>query len=261
MDITKRKQGEEELTRHREHLEELVKERTAELEAAHEELLRKERLATLGQLTATVSHELRNPLGTIRASFFAINDRIHDQGLRLDDVLERAERNIARCDTIIEELLDYARTKKPQLSPTRVDEWVAQVLDEQTIPPGITLVRTLSSGTEAAIDREHLRRCLINLVTNACQAMQECEGVGGRLTVETCTTGDRLKVHVIDSGPGIPPDSLERIFEPLYSTKGFGVGLGLPIAKQIIEMHGGGIEIESKPGEGTRATLWLPLLR
>lgn len=157
--------------------------------------------------------------------------------------------------------MNYARAKKLELSPTRIDEWLAHVLDEQTIPAGITLVRTLSSGIEVTIDREHLRRSVVNIVTNACQTMQEHEGIGGRLTVETCTADDRLEVHVIDTGPGIPPDRLERVLEPLYSTKGFGVGLGLPIVKQIMEMHGGGIEIESKPGEGTRTTLWLPVGR
>ena len=259
IDITERKHAEEELVRYREHLEELVKERTAELEDAHKLLIQQERLATLGRLTATVSHELRNPLGTIRASFYSIADETSDKELGIEDVLDRAERNITRCDAIIEELLDYARTKKPELSPTRVDDWLAHVLDEQTIPAGIRLKRSLVSGMEVPIDGERLRRCVINLVTNACQAMQEGKQTGGCLRVETARKADRLEIRIIDSGPGIPPERMEKIFEPLYSTKGFGVGLGLPIVRQIAEMHGGDIEIESEPGEGTRATLWLPL--
>ena len=260
-DITDRKRAEEELARYRDHLEQLVQERAAELETAHQKLLQQQRLATLGQLTATVSHELRNPLGTIRASFFAIAEETHGKELGIEDVLDRAERNILRCDAIIEELLDYARTKETDLSPTRVDEWLAHVLDEQRIPAGIHLKRSLAAGLEIPMDREKLRRCVINLVTNACQAIQEGKQTGGGLTVETAGAGNRLEMRFIDSGPGIPPERMEKIFEPLYSTKGFGVGLGLPIVRQIAELHGGGIEIESESGEGTRATLWLPLMQ
>ena len=259
LDITDRKRAEAELARHRDHLEELVRERTAELEAAHERLLLQERLATLGRLTATVSHELRNPLGTIRTSFFSIAEETRGKGLGLEDDLDCVERGIRRCVAIIDELLDYARTKKPNLSSTRVDEWLTQVLNEQAVPAGIGIQRALASNVETAIDCEKLRRCVINLVTNACQAIQEGAPQQGTILVETRCVDHRLEMRFSDSGPGIPPEQMGRIFEPLYSTKEFGVGLGLPIVKQIMEAHGGGIEIWSRPGEGTRATLWLPL--
>jgi PAS domain S-box-containing protein len=259
VDVTERKRAEEELARHRDRLEELVADRTAELRAAQAELLRKERLATLGRLTATVSHELRNPLGTVRASLFSIAESVRDKGPDLDDVLDRAERNIVRCDAIIEEMLDYVRVKQPVLSATCMDDWLASVLDEQSLPEGIEVRRDMASGVDVAIDREKLRRCIINLVTNAVQAIQE-EGDGeGRVTVKTRAAGDRFEFTVTDSGPGIPADHMVKIFEPLFSTKGFGVGLGLPIVKQLAEVHGGGVDMRSKPGEGTTATLWLPL--
>ena len=258
-DITERKRVEEELARHRDRLEELVRERTRELEAAQAELLVKERLATLGRLTATVSHELRNPLGTVRTSFFSIAEEVRDLGLDLDDVLERAERNIVRCDSIIEELLDYTRSKRPETVPTRIDEWLAGVLDEQDIGADVSVTRALASDAEIAIDRERLRRAVVNLVTNACQAMQNIEDTERQLAVETAVRNGRLEISVTDTGHGIPPEQMQKVFEPLYSTKGFGVGLGLPTVMQIMKMHGGGIEMESEPGVGTRAVLWLPL--
>ena len=259
LDVTDRKRAERELVRHRDHLEELVRKRTAALEAAQAELLVKERLATLGRLTATVSHELRNPLGTVRTSFFSIAEEVRDLGLDLDDVLERAERNIVRCDSIIEELLDYTRSKRPETVPTRIDEWLAGVLDEQDIGADVSVTRALASDAEIAIDRERLRRAVVNLVTNACQAMQNIEDTERQLAVETAVRNGRLEISVTDTGHGIPPEQMQKVFEPLYSTKGFGVGLGLPTVMQIMKMHGGGIEMESEPGVGTRAVLWLPL--
>ena len=251
---------EEALARNRDHLEELVRERTRELEVAHEELLRKERLATLGQLTATVSHELRNPLGTIRSSIFTIGELTRDRGLGIEHVLDRVERSIVRCDNMIEELLDYTRTRPLACARTSVDEWLGQVLSELEIPGGIALEPELSSGVEVAIDRERFRRCLVNVVDNACQAMLEAKRPAGHLTLRTEVLGDRLEVRIIDTGVGVAPEHLDRLFEPLFSTKGFGVGLGLPLARQIMEQQGGGIDIHSKPDEGTEVTLWLPIL-
>ena len=149
-------------------------ERTKDLEAAQEELVRREKLAVLGRLTATVSHELRNPLGTVRNSIFTIREGLGEQDInRVDRALARAERGISRCDGIIEELLDYSRTSKLNLDDTPMDEWLGDILDELTLPPSIGLVRRLGSGVSLGIDRERLRRCLINIVDNAWQALIE----------------------------------------------------------------------------------------
>jgi signal transduction histidine kinase len=117
--------------------------------------------------------------------------------------------------------------------------------------------------TAVSIDRDRLRRAVINVFDNACQAMVGAgmEGAGSEahsLTVRTRERDGRVEVIFEDTGPGMPPDIYKKIFEPLYSTKGFGVGLGLPVVKQIMEQHGGGIEIESEEGRGTRVCLWLP---
>jgi PAS domain S-box-containing protein len=240
-------------------LERRVVQRTAELHTVQEELLRKERLATLGQLTATVSHELRNPLGVIRNTMFTITEAVQSSGLKLERALGRIERSIGRCDTIITDLLDYTRIRELRRDQHMIDAWLGEVLDEQGIPDRIELVRDFAAGDRAvSFDADRLRRVIINLVDNAAQAIV---ALPQRITVRTRIAGARLEVEIADSGPGIPPDVFERIFEPLFSTKGFGVGLGLPTVKQIMEHHGGGIALTSEHGHGTRAVIWLPLVR
>ncbi len=259
-DITDKKLMDEELAKYRQHLEELVRERTRELEEAHEQLIRKERLAALGQLTATVAHEIRNPLGTVKTSIFSIGDALErNEPDRIDRALTLAERNIQRCDGIITELLDYTRKWVMKPDSVTIDRWLNDLLDEQEIPEGIECRRELHADLVLPISREHLRRAVVNVITNALQAMQEEETTGNSLTIESAVADGRLEIRIIDTGPGIVKEYLDKVFEPLFSTKGFGIGLGLPIVRDIMEKHGGGIEIRSELGKGTTVILWLPM--
>jgi len=259
-DITARKQAEAELGEHRNHLEKLVDERTRQLKAAQEELVGKERLAVLGQLTATVSHEIRNPLGTIRTSVFSIRDGIErNEMARVERALILAERNILRCDGIIEELLDFSRVKDLSPTPTDIDGWITEILSEMHIPKEIPCIPDLNSGIELSVDRERLRRAIVNVINNAVQAAQDEKSRRNDISVRTNVVGNRLEIRVTDAGPGIPEDVLDKIFEPLFSTKGFGVGLGLPIVKNIMDLHGGDVEIRTEFGKGSTVTLWLPV--
>jgi signal transduction histidine kinase len=274
-EIAGRKQAEEALRKHREHLEELVEQRTQELRDAQVELLRGERLSALGQLTAALAHEIRNPLGTVRICIFSISDAIEREETlvslgqvmeRVERALQLAERNIVRCDNIIKELLDYASDQTLQLWPTKIDTWLGALLDELTLPQDVVCARELNAGVKVRIDGERLRIAVANVVKNALDALKGQGGPDKRLTV--CTRmargGSRLEIEIHDTGPGIPDDVFPKIFEPLFSTKTFGVGLGLPIVKNIMEQHGGGISIlsqtagDDKPG-GTNVVLWLPL--
>lgn len=268
----KRSLGEAEMARHRDHLEEMVDERTKALKEAQEQLLGKERLATLGKLTSTVSHELRNPLGTILSSLFNIRERLSGKGLGTEKALDRAERSVKRCNNIIEEMLFYTRVRDLNLETIAINEWLNELLDEYEIPGGIVLKREFSAKKETLIDldKEKFHRCMINVIKNACDSMVEKAGTkdgksdeieNGQLSVSTSIVDDRLNVKITDSGPGITPDELEKVYEPLYSTKSFGAGLGLSIVKQIMEQHKGGIEIKSGHGEGTTVILWLPVRR
>ncbi len=262
-DITEQKRAEREVIELNEELERRVEERTSELHAAQEELLRQERLATLGQLTATVSHELRNPLGVIRISAYSLRATLGAETASASRALERVERSVVRCDRIIDELLDFTRITGLEPESALLDDWLAAVLDEQVLPGGIVLHRDFGlPATHVAFDRDRFRRAVINVFENACQAMLGEEGLGSTsggqvLRVRTQARAGRIEVVFEDQGPGIPAEVYERIFEPLFSTKGFGVGLGLPVVKQIMEQHGGGIEIETELGRGTTVRLWL----
>jgi PAS domain S-box-containing protein len=228
------------------------------------DLLRKERLAALGQLTGTVAHELRNPLGAVVMSLKVIRRAIEQAGLDVERAMSRADRGVKRCETIITELLDFARAKGLQREPTNLEVWLAEVLDEQVIPDGLRLRRELrGDGVQVPVDRDQLRRAVINLIDNACQAMTD-ESAGGSLdrphdvTVSMRADKERVEIHVVDEGPGIPADVLPQVMEPLFSTRNFGTGLGLPTVKRIMEEHGGGIEVGSAGDRGTRVVLWLP---
>ncbi len=245
-------------------LEQRVERRTAELQEAQEQLLRNERLATLGQLTATVSHELRNPLGALRTAVATIKKLADDEPSLMKSSAEIADRSVTRCDNIISDLLDYTRLRPLQLESTDLDQWLSEVLDEYVLHPGIDLHRQLGSRVHLAIDHDRIRRTVFNLLDNACQAMaEEAEDVDASservLTVATRVASDRLELTIGDTGAGICPEDREKVFEPLFSTKSFGVGLGLAIVRQSIEAHGGGVDLSSGQGRGTRVRLWLPL--
>ena len=256
-DVTNLRKAEAEVRRLNEELEQRVEQRTRELHEAQAELIKKDRLATLGQLTATVSHELRNPLGAMRTSAYVLEKSLPAGNEPARKAIARIDRGIVRCDRIIDELLDFTRSTTIDREPVPVDRWLAEVLSEQPVPDGIRLETDLWLGNLVAmIDPGRMRRAVINLVENACQAIAGQaawdEAAGGVLvTVSTALVGGCVEIRVADNGPGLAADVRERIFEPLFSTKTFGVGLGLPTVRQVLEQHGGSVETESEPGVGT----------
>ena len=263
-DITEQKQAEEALRRWNETLEQRVTERTAALESAQEELVRKEKMATLGQLTATVSHELRNPLGTIRTSVFSILEKTSPDVLGIGKSLARIDRSITRCDNIISDLLDYTRNRAPKPSPTDVDRWIAELMKEQNVPDWLELEFKLAvDNRPVELEQEYIRRAVINLYDNARQALEGgkdgSNGKKPKITIGARIEKKWLKISVKDTGPGMSQEVLDKIFEPLFSTKTYGIGLGLATVRQIVEMNGGTISIKSRLGKGTQALLKLPL--
>jgi signal transduction histidine kinase len=242
-------------------LQRRVEERTTELRAAQVELLRSERLSTLGQLTATVAHELRNPLSAIRNTVFSIKQAVTRASIDLERPIARVERNIGRCDRIIGDLLEFTRKRDIHRSPVPIDSWLDEVLAEQRMPKDTRLIRRFGApNCQAGLDTDRMRRVVINLLDNAAHALAENDPEKERIiTVGTDIVGNQYEITVEDTGAGIPPEVLPRVFEPLFSTKSFGTGLGLATVKQIVEQHGGNIRISSEPKKGTRVVIQLPL--
>jgi signal transduction histidine kinase len=243
-------------------LEERVRVRTDELLATQSELLKKERMAAMGQLTATVAHELRNPMSAIRNTVFMIKERQRNgQPVELGRPLERISRSVDRCDKIIQELLDFSRSRALQTETLLFDAWLRNVMAEFTAPPGIAIAFEANAGeSTVALDSDRLQRVVINLVENGVQALAEHPMEREpRVVLRTRALNNGLELQIEDNGPGIPAENLAKVFEPLFTTKRMGTGLGLPTVKQIIEQHGGTIALESTLGEFTRALIRLPL--
>jgi len=251
-DITARKQAELGLQKAHE-----------ELKAATERLARQERLSMLGQVAGTVSHELRNPLSAIRNSMALLRQLTTGKVPGVERSLDRIDRNIERCARIINDILDFTRVRDLQRAPVNFDSWLADTLGEMSVPPQVSVRRELLFGGEIALDRDRFRQILVNLVDNAAQALVDIgwtvpDDRQRTIVVRTEDAGPYVRLSICDNGPGIPADRLPKIFEPLFTTKSFGVGLGLPTVRQIVEQHGGTIDVESTVDQGTAFTIWLP---
>lgn len=257
----------QELIKYRDQLETLINERTTELEKTQAELLQKERLALLGELSAKVSHELRNPLGTVRTGLFTIEKLIQKGDYKVEPTLEIIERNIIRCNLIIDDLLDFANPNLKKTEDIEIDSWLYELLGEVNFPDGVKIEGNFLSEATVRIDRERFRRVVLNVLENSFHALSERKNhdifnqkeTVDQITIKTLKIENRVEIYFIDNGLGISPADLEKIFTPLFSTKSFGVGLGLSIIKEIMEEHEGGVEIKSQPQQSTTVKLWLPL--
>lgn len=264
-DITVRKAAEAQIERLNLELEGRVAARTEELRVAQAELIRKNRLAVLGQLTATVSHELRNPLGAIANSLYVLKQGLDPDDPRLPRAVDRIERCVGRCDRIVDEMLEYARSRPLRLERTRLGPWLHEIIGELTLPPGVqVVVETEPPAASARIDRDAMRRAVLNLLENAAQAMapaapHDASVPAAELVVRCRRDGDTVAVTIEDCGCGIPEAVLPKIFEPLFSTKSFGVGLGLPIVKRILDSHGGSVTLRNREDcSGVSARMCFP---
>ena len=252
-----RRRGRELLRKHSERLEEMVEERIWELRDAQEELVRAERLATLGQFSGSISHELRNPLGVIDSSVYYLKAQLKDADEKVHQHLDRIKLSVASSTAIIQSLLDLTRMKESQLARLDLVRAISDGIATSGVPDTVEVIEDFA-GQEIAVngDGEQLRMALKNIVKNAEEAM----GDRGTLTVTVRSNADgRAEVSFADTGVGIPAENLEKVFQPLFSTKAEGIGFGLSIAKMIVDRHGGTIEARSEPGEGATIVIRLPL--
>lgn len=233
---------------------------------AEAKIQRKNRLESLGSMMSSISQEMRNPVGALRSTAFLIAEKTKGKKLGLEKPLGRIERATGRLETIVSDLLDFTRAAEPQMKAVALDDCVKAVSGAMKLPETIKITKDLQMGrAKVTADPEQLRRVLFNLIANAADAVTDKTGGLSKdsptpeIKVHTAKTAERVEISVTDNGPGITPSDLARIFEPLFTTKTMAVGLGLPAAMEIMQQHGGGIEVTSEQGKGTTATAWLPL--
>jgi signal transduction histidine kinase len=242
-----------------------------ELREAQSDLIRKAKLEQMGNLVATVAHELRNPLGVVRNSSFALQKKLRDAGINESVSLARIESGIVRCDKIISQFLDFAHSQSLMMSDVDMDAWLEKIVGKAATnyPEFISITCKLGlPGVRVGIDSEKMERVIGNLLSNAADAMTlkdqprlDRRGHLPHIIITSSLSPRGIEILIGDNGPGIPSDIVEKIREPLFTTKGFGTGLGIPAAEKILELHNGGLEISSVLDEGTSFVIWLPTIR
>jgi two-component system, NtrC family, sensor kinase len=253
----------------RQQLETRVRERTAQLEVAQRKLVQAERLASLGQLAATVAHEINNPLSGVLNLSMLMQRIVTDDGIPPARVAEfrgylaDVSHETARAGRIVSDLLAFSRRSSPRRGEEDLNALIRKtvsLVDHKLRTLEVEVVLDLSEALPLVpCDASQVQQVVLNLVLNAAEAMTD----GGRVTLSTrAFPGEnRMQLSVVDSGAGIPPEVLPRIFDPFFTTKeeGKGVGLGLAVVYGIVQAHGGDIEVESTPGKGTCFRVVLPL--
>ena len=256
VDITALKQAEEELKKYQEKLEELVVNRTKELEDAQEQLIRQEKLAILGQLSGGVGHELRNPLGVISNAIYFLQLTNTEADETTKEYLDIITSEVSNAEKIVSDLLDFARIKPVDAEEVTVSMLIDIALGRQSQPENVTVINHLDNNLPSVfVDRHQIGQILFNLVNNAYQAMPD----GGELTISALVDNRQIKLSIADTGTGISEENKLKIFKPLFTTKARGIGLGLVVTKNLVEANGGSISVESTEGEGTIFTVALPM--
>ncbi len=231
-----------------------------EISRLNEELVRKEKLAMLGQLSGSVSHELRNPLGVINNAIYLLRVTLKDADETTREYLDIIKQEIDNSLKIVTDLLDFARKKPAQPQSIRISELIASCLKKCAVPQNVDVETDISANLPMLrIDPQQIEQVFQNLFTNGIQAMPE----GGVLCVTVRKAlgpgTDFVEINVMDSGEGIAAEHLHKIFQPLFTTKSRGIGLGLVVCKNLVEANKGSIKVESEPGQGTIFTVLLPV--
>lgn len=235
-------------------LEDKVEERTKALTEIQRQLARQEKLAALGELAGSVAHELRNPLGVITNALYYLQTTLSDIDETSQEYLGLIKLRAQEMDRIIADLLHF-RIRKSEKEALQVLVLVTQVITRQPPPKGIKVNNKIASDLPSVlVDPQQISQVLTNLVTNAYHAMSE----GGELTFSAQRQHNQLRLLVTDTGKGMSPDVVEQVFEPLFTTKAKGIGLGLSLSKNLAEINGGSISVKSEEGQGSTFTLILP---
>lgn len=238
-------------------MNEELQETLDELHLAQAQLVNAERLAAVGQLAASVAHELRNPLMVMRNSIYYLG-RLVGQGNASPDIinlyLEKLDAEIDRQGSIINDLLFFSRNRPRRLTQVDLNPLLEEALLRVAMPESVQVQCTLDPDLQPIrADGEQLQQVMINLISNAVQAMPR----GGTLKTRTRGEDQTVVIEIADTGAGILAENMARLFEPFFTTREKGIGLGLCVTKSIVEGHRGTIEVKSERGEGT--TFWIRL--
>jgi two-component system, NtrC family, sensor kinase len=217
-----------------------------------ERLQRTERLAAIGQVAGGVAHELRNPLNVVKTSVYYLLNARQPNPQKTAEHLQRIERHVTVADNVITALSNFARLPIPALTPFAIESCIRDALEINPVPENIQ-VTIACPPLKALADKDQIRIVLGNLIRNAREAMAE----GGRLTISAGLNKDTVEVAIADTGPGIAKENLGRIMEPLFSTKARGLGLGLAMARAILDKNKGSLKVASSPGQGSTFTVCL----
>ncbi|MDJ0831819.1 MAG: ATP-binding protein, partial [Desulfobacterales bacterium] len=223
-----------------------------------EKLSQAERLSSLGEMTAAISHEIRNPLGIIKSSAEHLKKKglPDDPSFKIIDIIVEEAR---RLNSIITDFINFARPRNPNLQPCGVEEIIEKnlnFLSAQAKEQGIQIIKQLNGQSpEIVADKEMLYQAFLNIALNAMQAMP----TGGEMVIETKSNDHFVKVIFDDTGEGIADEIISKIWDPFFTSKEKGTGLGLGIVKSIIEIHGGQVNVANKATKGVRVKVKLPI--
>jgi len=243
-----------------------IKRTEEQLIEAQEDLVRKEKLAILGQLSGSVGHELRNPLTVMSNAVYFLKMAHAGGDETTREYLDMIKHEIDNSQRIISDLLDFARTRTPQTKSVMARQLLDESLVKCVIPENVELHADLSDTLPLLrIDPLQMNQVFQNLITNAVQAMPD----GGTLHISARRVdnvgaalqemGNYIEISVEDTGEGISPENMKKLFQPLFTTRAKGIGLGLVVCRNLVEANGGRISVESEPGEGTVFTVTLPV--
>ena len=262
-------------------LEQKVEERTMELKEAQTRLIQSERLLSMGQVAAGIGHELRNPLGVIRNSIYYLKGKISYHDPKINKHINIIEKEIADSDKIVSDLLNFSRPIKPTLRLMDINNIIEEALSCNNIPEKVKVLKELDTNISPfLLDRDLILQVFNNIILNSIDAMQD----GGTLVIKTAfrphavdlqsnsvkqergilskvysLKSDFIEVSFSDTGKGIAEENQSKLFNPFFTTKAKGIGLGLAVSKRVIEEHKGSIEIMSKVDKGTTVTIRLPV--
>ena len=204
---------------------------------------------------------MRNPLGAVKNAVYYVRGKVAKSDLvqqepRVMEFLDIVDDEINTSNKIISDLLGFSRVGKPAVSPAKIERVIEDAIAHANIPENIELTKKLDGNLpDVEIDTDQIRQLLLNIMFNAVQAMTD----GGRLSISAKERGNFLEIEIADTGAGIPEEVKSKIFDPLFTTKAKGIGLGLAVCKSIIDRHNGCIEVKSSIGKGTTFTIRLPL--